>query len=469
MPNDLKKPASLPSYFNWADMNGKNWLPNKVRDQGQCGSCWAFGPLAVMETLINIAKNDPDFDYDLSEQTVVSCGVGSCASGGIPDEVMNLLENSGVPDEECYPYEESEGNCADRCSDWSARVVKVIKAAAGGWGRTYNLNPADPAYVESVKQLVLTAPVSASMLIYDEFYSYGGGLFEGHGCNALDYFSGIGHVVAIVGWDDSDGAWIIRNSWNDDWGVDGYMRIKYGDSCVGIYVNWLKIDPSTVPGGVATADGDHDAEPETAYETVEEEIIEAPCLPVGIRKCQGNQVLECFENGWDTIEICADDEVCKQESIAWCEKIPIDGDEETVDEPVDAADYSEPETADECAEPGEKKCDAVNNILMECGENKKWRTLAVCQNDETCEDYACRKTKPEADGDAAAEAVELDAESSFEASDNKVVRPAAGGGGCANGGSAGLIFLSLFIIFALNKIPRPHRQTTIKTSNRVKR
>lgn len=454
LPGDLKKSAPLPSYFNWADMNGKNWLPG-VRDQGQCGSCWAFGPLAVMETLINIAKNDPDFDYDLSEQTVVSCGVGSCASGGIPDEVMNLLENSGVSDEECHPYEESEGNCADRCSDWASRVVKVIKAAAGGWGRTYNLNPADPAYVESVKQLVMTAPVSASMLIYNEFYSYGGGLFEGHGCNAFDYFSGIGHVVAIVGWDDADGAWIIRNSWNDDWGNDGYMRIKYGDSCIGIYVNWLKIDAATIPGGAALPDGDLDSEPETAEETADEEIIEAPCLPVGVRKCQGNSVAECLETGWETIENCADDEVCKQESIAWCEKVAIDGDEELTEEAVDAAGESEPETEPEaeCSAAGEKKCDAVNNILMVCGDNGNWRTLAFCQNDEICEEASCRKKQTDTDGDEEETGgeVESGSENLTESADKPIVKPAASGGGCSNGQSAGLILLFLLISLALNE------------------
>lgn len=323
--------VKLPSKFNWADVDGIDWMP-PARNQGKCGSCWAHGPIAVMEALINIHKNNPAFDYDLSEQTIVSCGVGSCATGGIPDEVMTLLENDGAPDEACFPYLSTgetavEGDCAQRCSNYATRGVKVIKAALKGWGRLYSLQPGSADYVELVKHYVYAAPVSASMIVFSDFHAYDGGVYDGdHGCD-VSYFinsSGFGHVVTIVGWDDADGAWIVRNQWGSTWGENGYFRIKYGESCIGIYVNWLRIDETTIPGG--SSDGDIDG------------ADAGDCANAGELGCDeaAKTALKCGADlKWQAVKICPDNSFCKNGA---CEAYALpDGDESEIDGDVEPA------------------------------------------------------------------------------------------------------------------------------------
>ncbi len=64
----------------------------------------------------------------------------------------------------------------------------------------------------------------------------------------------VNHVVALVGWDDDDDCWIAKNSWDDDWGENGYFRIKRGTSCLGSFTaNWLRVDDTTIPGSGRTA------------------------------------------------------------------------------------------------------------------------------------------------------------------------------------------------------------------------
>jgi len=83
--NQSPKPktfSNYPSEFNWMNYNGKDWTTN-VKNQGPCGSCWAFGAVSCLESIINIAWNSPDLDIDLSEQYILSClsASGSCRGG----------------------------------------------------------------------------------------------------------------------------------------------------------------------------------------------------------------------------------------------------------------------------------------------------------------------------------------------------------------------------------------------------
>ena len=226
----------FPSAFNWHTKDGKDWM-SPIRDQGGCGSCWTFGALAAMEGVMNIYLNDPDFDYDLSEQFMVSCGAGSCESGGISEEVLAYLKTTGIPDEACYPYLAIEGDCNNACTDWQSRVVKI-----SDW--KVILSPSE----EQIKEEVLKGPVPVSMKADDDFFDYKGGVYEGvnETCNLSNPTN---HVVAVVGWDDTENTWIAKNSWGTDWGEDGYFHIKRGTGCLGqVNFDWLRVEPSTIPG-----------------------------------------------------------------------------------------------------------------------------------------------------------------------------------------------------------------------------
>lgn len=234
-----RKPVTktdFPPYWNWHDMDGADWM-TPVRNQGACGSCWTFGALGAMEALINIYKEDPDFDYDLSEQFMVACGGGSCDSGGAAEEVLGYLRRNGIPDELCYPYLAEEGVCEDACDDFLTRVVKIKE-----W--SIMLSPTE----EELKEQVMIGPLPVTMRVVNDLYQYIGGVYFGFTDACTLTYLPPNHIVTLVGWNDVNDSWIARNSWGYDWGVDGYFEIKRGTSCFAITTtDWLKVDPDTIP------------------------------------------------------------------------------------------------------------------------------------------------------------------------------------------------------------------------------
>ncbi len=216
--------------LDWHNLNGVDWT-TPVKDQGLCGSCWAHGPLAAAETEINILKNDPEVDFDLSEQFMVSCSMGSCTWGGNPDQVMQSLKSTGVPDEKCFPYTATDSSCSLRCSDWQKRVIKITS-----YGHVKN----STSSVQQIKQYLVQGPMSLSMNVYTDFTTYTSGVYK--------HVSGTnegGHCITVVGWDDDHGSWIIKNSWGVIWGEMGFGEIVQNDQSIsGQSMEWLKMpDP----------------------------------------------------------------------------------------------------------------------------------------------------------------------------------------------------------------------------------
>jgi hypothetical protein len=225
--------SSFPEQFDWRD---GGWV-TPVKHQGQCGSCWAFGALAAMEAQIRIQLNNPNYVIDLSEQDLVSCfnagnGWGGCR-GQYLDVTCNYLKSgSGITDEQCFPYVAYEVNCTNKCSNgavyklrsWNflpcAYTHKVRWRYSNGATDFYQL---DIPSVQTIKGAVSQGPVLCALAVYNDFYSYYGGVYEpGSGV----YFEGL-HAITIVGWDDSDRSWICKNSWGTGWGNSGYFKIRW--------------------------------------------------------------------------------------------------------------------------------------------------------------------------------------------------------------------------------------------------
>jgi hypothetical protein len=94
---------------------------------------------------------------------------------------------------------------------------------------------------DAIKQAIQDhGPVSAAVCVNSAFQGYTGGVF-----NPTTPCRQVNHAITLVGWDDSVGAWILRNSWGPDWGEDGYMRIAYGKSLVGYSANYVVYGSST--------------------------------------------------------------------------------------------------------------------------------------------------------------------------------------------------------------------------------
>ena len=215
-PKPSKPPkGELPKSFDWRDHNGGCWV-TPVRDQAKCGSCWAFGTVAQLESLILIFNNTPGTDLDLSEQFIVSCDTSNFGcNGGNMYRAYDFVRDTGIPDEDCFPYKASDLPCNDRCTDWADRVERI-----DSWSRLGRIKINTNKIKEAVYE---NGPLSCGFDVYEDFFSYESGCYE--------YVTGPyigGHAVCIVGW-TAEGCWIAKNSWRDDWGENGFFKIKFGN------------------------------------------------------------------------------------------------------------------------------------------------------------------------------------------------------------------------------------------------
>ena len=205
-----------PDAFDWRNVNGEDWT-TQIWNQEGCGSCVAFGNVAALEALVNIELGDPNVDPDLSEAHLFFCGCGQCCGRGwLPDEAANYIRDFGVPDEECFPYVDNNVPCENTCEDWDKRAYKIQ-----GWTWVSN-------NVEAIKGALLISPLPTTMLVYEDFEYYSGGIYEHTDPDTLGH-----HQVTFVGYNEEEDYWICKNSWGEDWGEDGWFRIRFGDSDIG--------------------------------------------------------------------------------------------------------------------------------------------------------------------------------------------------------------------------------------------
>jgi cathepsin L len=211
--------AHLPKSFDWRN---KGVISN-VKDQGHCGSCWAFATAETVESHAAIATGLLPV---LSTQQLVSCapnpltcgGVGGC-EGSIPEVAYNYIQLYGMTTEWMMPYSSYYGSQA-KCGFNTSRSVVTIS----GYQK---LPPND--YAAVMATLVSVGPLAINVQA-DTWSDYEKGVFDGcKNYNNVD----IDHVVQLVGYGtDSQGGdyWLVRNSWDVTWGEAGYIRLKRSSS-----------------------------------------------------------------------------------------------------------------------------------------------------------------------------------------------------------------------------------------------
>jgi C1A family cysteine protease len=213
--------VTLPSSFDLRD-TGK---VSGIRNQGSCGSCWAFGTLASYEGAILF---DGGANEDLSEQFLLDCNShGYDCDGGwyVFDELTG-----GVPKESCYPYVAYEQSCKTSCTDYYPLSAWYYVGTSSGVPSTTD-----------IKNAIYTHGVVAVAVYVDSYFqSYTSGVFNNTASGSPN------HAVALVGWDDSNSCWIMKNSWGTGWGESGYMRIGYGCQQIG-YAAAYGIPSGTTP------------------------------------------------------------------------------------------------------------------------------------------------------------------------------------------------------------------------------
>lgn len=202
--------AARPPSFDWRNVNGKNYTTS-IKDQKGCGSCVAFGTLATLESMLLIEQNKT---MDLSEAELFFCGGAgdaSCGGGWWPARAMPYLLQKGVSEESCFPYQDSDIPC-NTCSDRDKQAIKIKKHV-----EIMDVNQRKD-YLSNI------GPMIGGMDVYRDFMSYSSGIYSHVTGEQVG-----GHCIEIIGYDDKEGCWICKNSWNAGWGESGFFRIAYGE------------------------------------------------------------------------------------------------------------------------------------------------------------------------------------------------------------------------------------------------
>jgi len=247
----------LPSSFDWRNYNGHSYI-GPIRDQGDCGACYAFGACAAAEGAYNWANGKYDGNCaDFSEAFVAFClsdyysGFDACIGSDYDYQELTALVEYGVCNDDVYPYTDHEQAC--QASSWGAP-----QTIYQSWYR------AGCNDIDTIKTAIMTyGVIDAAVYVGSAFSAYSGGIYQDSKTSCPSnpcYYTETNHIIALVGWNDNggDGYWILRNSWGTAWGEAGYMRIKYTSARVAcetaylVYqsvVSRIYVEPSGSCGG----------------------------------------------------------------------------------------------------------------------------------------------------------------------------------------------------------------------------
>ena len=213
---------------DWRDRWGGRWLCT-IQDQNPCNNCWAFATAALVETMVRIehgvwAKRSEGDLRDgwggpTGENWIVRDNAAPCSHGAGVTGALDWVTAHGIADPDCYAWASMDKTYAPT-TDRSGRTVRVGKYQ-------------DVGSVEDTKKwLDAVGPVIAGFDVYSDFFAYGGPEVYHKTANATP--SGL-HFPLIVGFDDSQQCWIVRNSWGTGWGMGGYGLIGYGECKIDSY------------------------------------------------------------------------------------------------------------------------------------------------------------------------------------------------------------------------------------------
>lgn len=222
-------PRLFASRFDGRD---HGWV-TPVRNQGACGSCWAFGSVAAFESNYLKRNGGSPAGLDLAEQQILSCTGGfSTCGGGRHHLALGFIADTanGIAREGLYPYTATDSPCA-------ATALDVYGATRWDWASDWFTGESS---IERIKGAIVdNGSVVAGFYVTPEVQAYRSGVFNlqqtGWGWTA-------NHIVQIIGWDDTLGAWLVKNSWGPGWGIGGFGWIAYNVNLIGAYAATITAD-----------------------------------------------------------------------------------------------------------------------------------------------------------------------------------------------------------------------------------
>lgn len=264
-PDFHKSIRDLPESVDWRTKG----VVSKIKNQGACGSCWAFATTETLESFAALTTNPPTL-LELAPQQLVNCapnphkcgGTGGCEGSTAEIAFDYISSNGGQTTEKHYPYTARDGPC-------QYNPNKTPPAATvSGYVKLPENN-----YTALMNAVATVGPIAISVEA-DTWSFYGRGIFPATSCNFKN--TDIDHAVQLVGYgaENGKGYWIVRNSWGALWGEQGFIRIE------------RQLNNGTLPCNFDTTPGDGSACPPFPAEV---EVCGAcgilydTCYPVGVK------------------------------------------------------------------------------------------------------------------------------------------------------------------------------------------
>ncbi len=206
-------PTSSDYSWDWR----KHGIVSPVKNQGHCGSCWAFSTMGSMEAHARLYTGKPVF---LAEQQLVDCAQGfnnNGCRGGLPSQAFEYLHwAGGAMENKDYPYTAKDGKCAFDAKKTAVQVVRSHNITAGS----------ENDLMDAVRHM---GPVSIAYQVVKDFKDYKGGVYTSTECK--HEASSVNHAVVAVGYENDPSEyglryWMVKNSWGNGWGLDGYFLIE---------------------------------------------------------------------------------------------------------------------------------------------------------------------------------------------------------------------------------------------------
>merc|ERR1740117_1205525 len=209
---DQQEPLELPDFINWVDFGGVT----PVKNQGACGSCWAFSTTGALEGAKFVKTGDLTA---LSEQNLLDCDHKDLGCrGGLMDNAFKFDEKTGgLCSEEDYPYTAKQGSVCNpmNCTDVPGSIVETF----------YDVPPGKKtALVAALAMQPISVAIQADQFVF-QFYK--GGVLTDDSCGKAGQLD---HGVLAVGYgsdlDTNEPYFLVKNSWGDTWGEDGFIRLS---------------------------------------------------------------------------------------------------------------------------------------------------------------------------------------------------------------------------------------------------
>src|SRR5690349_14260813 len=217
-PQSAAAPAFAPA-VDWRNHNGNH--VTSVKDQKNCGSCVSFCCTALVESMASIEKGQL---LDLSEADSHFCSShGPSCGGWYADDCLEQIKARGVVPDALSPYMAAFDNPPKTDPEtqmWIPHCNNVANRGASAVKITSRRSLSD--VTDRKNYLSNVGPCSASFDVYDDFFSYGGGVYH----HVTGAYQG-GHCVEVIGYSEAEQCWICKNSWSTAWGDAGFFKIGY--------------------------------------------------------------------------------------------------------------------------------------------------------------------------------------------------------------------------------------------------